>query len=372
MKKILDVHCHLDISKAEDASTKSYLKRVTTQSSNAWSILQNLAEVASVISEVIGIAAMMRPLLASFKGVNIFVWVCLLHPFLSQLNQASIYKSFYAIVTNPHWLRMEALFKLGTSHEYKKEVLGGGLENYLKTEYAKSMTKLGNSCVKDPGDQMENRQLLGWDDLNAVFGSIPMLFYAWRAIKGETDFSLASLVMMQRIIEAVHSVSWDIISKGRNMVKLLKNLATLYEVLEVKTSFVDGQTIYPDDNHLEKKGMAIEFKAVVFKYPSTSKEVIKDMSFKINSGQLCVIVGENGSGKSTTINLITRLYDINSGDILVDGRSVRDYNISSLRNAANIMYQDYRHLPLTVYDEAHLAYYSSYSLKIIRLETIYK
>jgi hypothetical protein len=42
-------------------------------------------------------------------------------------------------------------------------------------EYAKSMTKLGNSCVKDPGDQMENRQLLGWDDLNAVFGSIPMV-----------------------------------------------------------------------------------------------------------------------------------------------------------------------------------------------------
>ncbi|CAE6456333.1 unnamed protein product [Rhizoctonia solani] len=356
MKRILSAHCRLDISTAEESFVKSQLVRATEQSSDAWSILQNLAEAISIISEVAGLVTTVRPLLASRDGTNPFTWVCLIHPFVSDLHNIWSYKRFYTIVINPYWLRMKALFKLGTSSEYKKEIMGSGLGDYIQTQYAESISALGDTCTKDPEVQIEERRLFGWEDFNAVFESAPLLLCAWSVIKDKDNFNLTSLVMMQQTISVMHSVTWNIVAKGKNTSKLFKDLATLYEVLEAKPSFVDGRRSYPDDSRSEKKGMAVEFQGVSFKYPSTSKPVIKDMSFKIDSGQLCVIVGENGSGKSTTIGLITRLYDIDSGNILVDGRSVRDYKVSTLRRAANIMYQDYHHLPLTIRDNILLGH----------------
>ncbi|CAE6495420.1 unnamed protein product, partial [Rhizoctonia solani] len=94
--------------------------------------------------------------------------------------------------------------------------------------------------------------------------------------------------------------------------------------------------------------MAIEFKNVEFGYPMAPNKVLKKMSFKVEPGQLCVIVGENGCGKSTTINLVNRLYDCDSGDIYIDGRSIREYKVSTLRAAVNVMYQSYAYFPLTI------------------------
>ncbi|CAE7198365.1 unnamed protein product [Rhizoctonia solani] len=350
MERILSAHCRLDISEAEEPVVKLQLERATRHSSDAWSILQNLAEVASIVSEVVGLVTTIRPLLASRGGTNFFTWACLVHPFASELHNIWSYKRFYTIVTNPYWLRMKALFKLGTSSEYKKEVLGGGLEEYIQAEYAELKSKLGDTFIKDPEDQIEELQPLNWEDFDAVFESVPLLLYAWSVIRGGDNFNVTNLVMMQQTISVMHSATWNIVAKGKNTTKLLKNLANLYGVLGAKPSFVDGQISYPSDGHSKERGMAIIFKKVDFIYPSTSKPVIRDMSFKVDPGQLCVIVGENGSGKSTTIGLITRLYDVSSGDIIIDGRSVRDYEVSTLRRAANIMYQDYHHLPLTIRD----------------------
>ena len=55
-----------------------------------------------------------------------------------------------------------------------------------------------------------------------------------------------------------------------------------------------------------------------------------------------------GCGKSTAINLISRMYDCTAGKVLVDGRPLRDFVMSSFRDTASVMYQDYNHLPLTV------------------------
>ncbi|KAG8719201.1 hypothetical protein FRC08_003429 [Ceratobasidium sp. 394] len=132
------------------------------------------------------------------------------------------------------------------------------------------------------------------------------------------------------------------------MTNLFKNALALYEVLELKPAMVDGTVVYPEEKHKDRKGTSIEFKSVNFQYPMTDKMVLKDMSFSIKSGQLCVIVGENGCGKSTTINMITRMYDCTSGEVLVDGRPIGDYVMSSFRAATSVMYQDYHHLPLSI------------------------
>ncbi len=72
------------------------------------------------------------------------------------------------------------------------------------------------------------------------------------------------------------------------------------------------------------------------------------MSFKLSAGQLCVIVGANGSGKSTILKLVARLYDAEEGQILLDGHDIRTLRLYDLRQAISVLFQDYTHFPLSV------------------------
>lgn len=85
-----------------------------------------------------------------------------------------------------------------------------------------------------------------------------------------------------------------------------------------------------------------------FKYPTKEANVIDGLSFTIKPGDTVVIVGENGCGKSSTIKLLTRLYEVTGGEILIDDLPVKDYKLKDLRAASAIMYQDYHHFDLTV------------------------
>lgn len=89
-------------------------------------------------------------------------------------------------------------------------------------------------------------------------------------------------------------------------------------------------------DHFEGK---IEFKDVVFSYDE-NQEVLKGISFKVNPGETVAIVGATGAGKSTIISLITRLYDINSGKILLDDVDLKDYELYNLRSHIGVVLQD--------------------------------
>jgi ATP-binding cassette subfamily B protein len=84
----------------------------------------------------------------------------------------------------------------------------------------------------------------------------------------------------------------------------------------------------------------IEFKNVSFNYPGTNNEVLKNISFEIKSGRTIAVVGMTGSGKTTLTKLISRLYDINSGEILIDGIDIRNYSLKSLRDQIAYIEQD--------------------------------
>lgn len=91
------------------------------------------------------------------------------------------------------------------------------------------------------------------------------------------------------------------------------------EVLETKSSLKEGN---------KEKGEeigTIEFKNVSFKYPDAESYVLKDISFKAKKGQTIAFIGRTGSGKSTVINLIPRLYDATEGEVLVDNLNVKEY-----------------------------------------------
>ncbi len=102
----------------------------------------------------------------------------------------------------------------------------------------------------------------------------------------------------------------------------------LNEVLDTEPNVKDGSI---DEDTTELKG-TVEFKNVSFKYPDAEEYILKDINFKVNRGETIAFIGSTGSGKSTLINLIPRFYDVNEGEVLIDGVNVKDMKFTYLNN----------------------------------------
>lgn len=110
--------------------------------------------------------------------------------------------------------------------------------------------------------------------------------------------------------------------------------ARINEVLDTKTS------IENKENCEEVKSFDIEFKNVFFKYNDHSDNVLEDISVKIKEGEKVGIIGSTGCGKTSFVNLIPRLYDATSGEILIGGVNVKNINIKQLREDVGIVLQE--------------------------------
>ena len=92
---------------------------------------------------------------------------------------------------------------------------------------------------------------------------------------------------------------------------------------------------------IEKVRGEIEFKDVWFRYPTRKEDfVMKGLNIKINPNESVALVGESGCGKSTFVNLLMRFYDIDSGEILLDGVNINEYNLHDLRNVISLVMQE--------------------------------
>ena len=96
------------------------------------------------------------------------------------------------------------------------------------------------------------------------------------------------------------------------------------------------------------QGHEIEFRNVSFRYPGTKRDVLQNINLHIKQGETMALVGLNGAGKTTLIKLLTRLYDPTEGQILLDGKDIRDYDLHSLYSAFGIIFQDFGKYAVTV------------------------
>jgi len=96
-------------------------------------------------------------------------------------------------------------------------------------------------------------------------------------------------------------------------------------VLQTKASVVQGS----NNQGGPEKG-TVEFRNASFHYPSSDKDVIENISFKVGHGQTAAFIGATGSGKTTLVSLVARFYDATAGTVLVDGQDVKDYTFDAL------------------------------------------
>ncbi len=130
----------------------------------------------------------------------------------------------------------------------------------------------------------------------------------------------------------------------------VRSLSTLNMVLNQGLSaasrilpIIDSKNKITDHEDAQEANISnadIKFINVNFKYNSDEKNVLKNVSLNITGGKMTSLVGHSGSGKSTILNLIPRFYDVQSGDILIDGKSVYKTKIKSLRDKISLVSQD--------------------------------
>ncbi|MBR1957769.1 MAG: ABC transporter ATP-binding protein [Tidjanibacter sp.] len=109
------------------------------------------------------------------------------------------------------------------------------------------------------------------------------------------------------------------------------------ELLDTKSNICS-----PEDGGIALGGLkeGIEFRNVHFHYDDDNREVIGGVSFTVRKGETVALVGSSGGGKSTLSDLIPRFYDVSEGEILIDGHNIKEYNITSLREAMGIVTQE--------------------------------
>ncbi len=139
---------------------------------------------------------------------------------------------------------------------------------------------------------------------------------------------------------------------------LLKNflvsLSSIYESSLFIKDFFQFSEISPVIDQDSNDGLSLDeireilFDNVWFKYPSTRKYVLRGIDFRISSNEKIALVGKNGSGKSTIIKLLVRLYEPSKGTILINGIDIKKYNIKSLRKQIGVILQDFLHYQVTV------------------------
>ncbi len=130
---------------------------------------------------------------------------------------------------------------------------------------------------------------------------------------------------------------------------LITSGATIYEgtlFIDNLISFMNEErrikSSLPEPRHVTRHtGHTIELKHVSFSYPGTERKVLNDISFRLDPGDTCALVGVNGAGKTTLIKLITRLYDPTEGEIFLDGYNIKEYDTADLYSMFGIIFQDF-------------------------------
>ena len=119
--------------------------------------------------------------------------------------------------------------------------------------------------------------------------------------------------------------------------RALASLHRSTEVLDTEVSLTDDGCKRPEK---KVESGQIEFKDVSFRYYKDNKEaVLSHIDFKVESGQVLGIIGSTGSGKSTLVQMIPRLYDVDEGEVFVDGVNVKDYSLKNLRDGVGMVLQ---------------------------------
>ena len=174
---------------------------------------------------------------------------------------------------------------------------------------------------------------------------ISIIFSLFGSLRAET----ITMGFFISIVESLFGLENILVNQVQNIISQLvqdqEYFVDLTKFIELQEEELMG-TYNLENEEIE----SIEFKDVYFKYPGTNEYILKGISFRLEKGKHYAIVGKNGSGKTTITKLLLRLYQIDKGEILINGRSIYDYSIEKVHSFFSVVYQDYTRYAISVKD----------------------
>ncbi|KAK7047245.1 hypothetical protein VNI00_006911 [Paramarasmius palmivorus] len=327
------------------------------------SIVKLFAKTAAVMSQM-GLVLH----LTQNQGI-FFALISIARPVLSIFSQDDIWARPRVVETiNTDYVRMLSLQAL-EDRRYRHDIISGNIVQYIIHQSQKARVALGDISTDYPETQYRELNFsLGKDVLTELSGILPMFYYAVIAFLRPSEMSLAMIATLQ---QSSMLLRWSFCEIYLEVDKLRENLSSLQEFYDLETTVnvvKDGSIAYPNETS-SSDGMSFELRNVTFSYPGNDSDTDPDsdsnpsrnlalngVSFRIEAGQLVVVVGQNGSGKSTFINLLTRMYDATSGEILVDGENIRHFRVDDLRQATATLVQEHTIFPLSIAENIGIGY----------------
>ncbi len=158
--------------------------------------------------------------------------------------------------------------------------------------------------------------------------------------------TLGSLTLYSSAIERIQGAMSNLIYSMTSIYQNNLFISHLYEFLELPETMKQAPDSVAHRLSLPFTD-GIEFCNVAFSYDGSDRQVLNDISFKLEPGQSVAVVGENGAGKTTLVKLVSRLYDPTHGEIRIDGINLRDYNLKDWRSRIGVIFQDFVHYSMT-------------------------
>ncbi|MBP1989559.1 ABC transporter ATP-binding protein [Paenibacillus eucommiae] len=178
--------------------------------------------------------------------------------------------------------------------------------------------------------------------ISALIGGFIYIFIGLKALSGTISIGSVtqSYAAIFRLVSAVGSLSVSLskIRSNNNYLELL------YEFIDLPSDMHEGKEIPV----ISDAGWEIEFHDVSFRYPSCEEYALKNLTIKLSSNSRTAIVGMNGSGKSTMIKLLCRLYSPGSGYITLNGKDIKKYDYNAYVNLFSVVFQDFQLLAFPI------------------------
>ena len=316
-------------SNIDKFSTSSLVTRLTTDVSNVQFAFQMIIRIAVraplmlIISLAFAISINLKLsliflLLIPLLGTGLYLIITNVHPIMKKVFKT--YDKLNNVVEeNVSGIRMVKSFVIEKDEQEKFEKVSD--EIYKDFSKAEKILALNNPLMQF-----------------SIYTCI--LLISWFGAKTIVESGMTALTTGELMTMLTYSIqilsSLMMVSVVLVMITISKSSAErIIEVLE------ETPDIHNPENPIKniEKG-SIEFKNVSFSYiKDKNKECLKSVNLKINQGETVGIIGGTGSGKSSLVNLIPRLYDVTEGELLVSGKNVKEYDIETLRNSVACVLQ---------------------------------
>ncbi len=221
--------------------------------------------------------------------------------------------------------------RLSTMVEMMAVTKAHGLEKTEISSVERSIKSLEGSGIK------MDKTLAGFGAsawvVSVLLSAACLVFCVFLALK--EYITIGEVVLYQSMFTSISGYVSGLINLAPQLGSGFEALRSVSEIMNVK----DIEINIGKAEVAEIKG-DVEFEHVFYKYPKTSQYVVKDLNFSVKSGECIAVVGASGSGKSTVMNLIIGFLMPNSGRVLIDGKSLADYNLSEYRHNISVVPQN--------------------------------